>query len=281
MLNLGVMKSTAYPSYLLSTPTGQGLFAAEDVREDTVVEKLEGRVVRYDQIPMKDLRYAFEIDRDRWIVPTSAARFINHSCDPNCYLAENLEVLTLRDVQKGEELTIMYNEITLEAYMKAGSVLPEWDQRRSFDCACGSNKCIGRIDRYVVTIPEDPNSSGVGLGIAPGRGRAMFARRRFSKGEVIERAPVIVIPKEQWPDAEKTVLSDYAFDWGKHDEHAAIALGYISIYNHSYTPNAYLEQELDNLMMEIVALEDIAPGDEITINYNGDPKKRDPLWFTE
>ena len=109
----------------------------------------------------------------------------------------------------------------------------------------------------------------------------MFASRSFSKGELIERAPIIPIDEKKWPNAAKTILSDYAFDWGQKDEHAAIALGYISIYNHSYSPNAQLEQMLDELMMEIIAIKDIRAGEEITINYNGDPEKQDPLWFTE
>ena len=109
----------------------------------------------------------------------------------------------------------------------------------------------------------------------------MFASRKFLKGELIERAPVIPINEKQWPFAEKTILSDYAFDWGEHDEQAAIALGYVSIYNHSYSPNAQLEELLDELMMEVIAIRDIQPGEEVTINYNGDPANQDPLWFTE
>ena len=118
------------------------------------------------------------------------------------------------------------------------------------------------------------------MGVAPGCGRGVFARRRIAKGETIERAPVIVIPEKQWLGLEKSILSQYAFDWGENDEHAAIALGYVSIYNHSYTPNAQLEQLLNELMMEIVALKDIELDEEITINYNGDPENHDPLWFT-
>jgi hypothetical protein len=129
-------------------------------------------------------------------------------------------------------------------------------------------------------VPSDPNSLSVTVGIAPGCGRGIFARRKIAQGETIERAPVIVIPKKQWPDLENSVLSEYAFDWGENDEQAAIALGYVSIYNHSYTPNAQLEQLPNELMMEIVALRDIEPDEEITINYNGDPENRDPLWFT-
>jgi len=107
----------------------------------------------------------------------------------------------------------------------------------------------------------------------------VFARRKIAAGEVIERAPVIVIPTKQWPSVKKTILEDYAFDWGENDEGSVIALGYVSIYSHSYSPNAKLEQLPDELLMEVTALRAIGPGQEITINYNGDPGNRDALWF--
>jgi SET domain-containing protein len=275
------IKSLAYPSYVAHTPIGRGLVAAEDIEEGKVIERLEGRVISFNKIPESEIRDAFELDDDRWITPTSDARHINHSCDPNCYISSKLDVITTRKVLKGEELTIMYNEVTIEKYMSKGSVLPAWDERRSFDCVCGAPKCIGRIDRYVVPIPADPNSRGVRMGIVERHGRGMFASRKFLKGELIERAPIVAIDEKKWPNAAKTILSDYAFDWGEKDEHAAIALGYISIYNHSYSPNAQLEQMLDELMMEIIAIKDIEAGEEITINYNGDPLNQDPLWFTQ
>jgi SET domain-containing protein len=275
------MKTTTYPSHVGETPIGPGLIAEENLEEEAVVEKLEGRVVPYAKVPESDIRNAFEVGDDRWVVPQSNARHLNHSCDPNCYISSNLDVIVLRKVYEGEELTVMYNEVTIETYMKNSAVLPAWDDRRSFDCYCGTPKCIGRIDRYVVPVPADPNASDVRMGTVERRGRAMFAARKFLKGELIERAPVIPINQRQWPSAEKTILSDYAFDWGEHDEHAAIALGYVSIYNHSYTPNAQLEELLDELMMEVVAIKDIQAGEEITINYNGDPESQDPLWFTQ
>jgi hypothetical protein len=275
------MKTTAYPSHVDSTPVGQGLVASENVAEGAVVERLEGRVVPYAKIPDEQIRNAFEIDNDRWMVPQSDARRINHSCDPNCYISSKLDVITLRKVLKGEELTIMYNEVTLEKYMSTGSALPKWDDRRSFDCLCGAPKCLGRIDRYVIPVPSNPNSRGLRMGVVEGHGRGMFATRKFLKGELIERAPIVAIDEKKWPNAAKTILSDYAFDWGEKDEHAAIAMGYISIYNHSYTPNAQLEQMLDELMMEIIAIKDIEDGEQITINYNGDPANPDPLWFTQ
>jgi SET domain-containing protein len=275
------MKTSAYPSHVTSTPIGRGLVATEIVEEGKVVERLKGLVVPYSKIPESEVQNAFEVDDGRWIAPQSAAKYINHSCDPNCYISKKLEVKTLRKVNKGEELTIMYNEVTIEKYMKDGAILPKWDDRRSFDCRCDAPECIGRIDRYVVPVPHDPNSNGVRMGVVEGHGRGMFAARKFMKGELIERAPVIAIDAKKWPSAAKTILSDYAFDWGEKDEHAAISLGYISIYNHSYSPNAQLEQMEDELMMDIIAIKDIGLGEQIMVNYNGEPSNQDPLWFTQ
>ena len=264
-----------------NSQNGQRFITSEDLEDGKVVERLDCRVVPYNKIPEAELRNAFRIDDDRWIIPQSQGRHINHSCDPNCYISSKLDVVARRQIWKGEELTIGYNEVSIDGYMNKGSVLPVWDQRRSFDCQCGAPDCLGRIDRYVVNVPSNPNSRGVQMGVVEKHGRGMFASRRFLKGELIERAPVVVIDEKKWPNAAKTILSDYAFDWGEKDEHAAIAMGYISLYNHSYSPNAQLEQMLNELMMEIVAIKDIEEGQEITINYNGDPANQDPLWFTQ
>ena len=126
---------------------------------------------------------------------------------------------------------------------------------------------------------DNPNSRNAVMGRVRGRGRAIFARRRIAMGEVIERAPVIVLPKKQWPNVKKSILENYAFDWGKNDQDSVIALGYVSIYNHSYSPNAKLEQLTDELLMEVTALKRIEAGQEITINYNGDPDNREAVWF--
>jgi SET domain-containing protein len=78
---------------------------------------------------------------------------------------------------------------------------------------------------------------------------------------------------------EPTTLRDYVFSWGENDEQAAVALGYVSIYNHSYAPNAVYFQAPEYESIEIVALRDIDAGEEIVINYNGEPDDMEELWF--
>ena len=54
------------------------------------------------------------------------------------------------------------------------------------------------------------------------KGRGVFAQKRFVKGEVIETAPVVVIPTEQVKLIDQTVLTNYYYDW--ENQAAAIAL---------------------------------------------------------
>ena len=61
--------------------------------------------------------------------------------------------------------------------------------------------------------------------------------RPIRKGEVIESCPVLVLPAEAVGNDEyKTGLHDYCFAWGRGT--VALVLGYGSLYNHSYKPNA-------------------------------------------
>ena len=115
----------------------------------------------------------------------------------------------------------------------------------------------------------------------PKKGRGVFAASRLACGEIIETAPIILIPAAEWPHIEPTVLALYIYNFGPtaEEEHAAIALGYGSLYNHSYTPNAMYIKSWEEQVIRFVALRDIEPGEEITINYNGSPENQTPTWF--
>ncbi|HMF56032.1 MAG TPA: SET domain-containing protein [Pyrinomonadaceae bacterium] len=111
------------------------------------------------------------------------------------------------------------------------------------------------------------------------KGRGVFACTGFTRGEVIEVSPVIVIPAEQWHHIEPTVLALYIFNFGPQGEHAAIALGFGSLYNHSFSPNAEYVKSWEERLIRFIALRDIEAGEEITVNYNGSPGDRTPIWF--
>ena len=58
----------------------------------------------------------------------------------------------------------------------------------------------------------------------------------------------------------------------------ALALGFGSLYNHSYRPNARYD-DVGRQAKAFTALRDIAAGEEVTVNYNGEPGLRRRVWF--
>ena len=109
------------------------------------------------------------------------------------------------------------------------------------------------------------------------KGRGVFARRTIRMGDVIERVPVLVLPSDDMQDSEEWIgLSGFCFHWGRGT--VALALGYGSLYNHSYHPNARYD-DIGRKTKVYSALREIGPGEEITINYNGDPADQTPVGF--
>jgi uncharacterized protein len=118
---------------------------------------------------------------------------------------------------------------------------------------------------------------GVHVAELPGRGRGIVAERATRAGEVLERAPVIVVPRRDVLPLRGTVLDDYWFWWD--DEHVACALGWASLYNHACPANATFACDVAARALVITAAAPIAAGDEVTINYHGSPDDARPVWF--
>jgi len=108
---------------------------------------------------------------------------------------------------------------------------------------------------------------------APGKGRGVFARVDIPEGTIVERVPLLIVDADELEDSG---LMDYVFIWSK--KTVAIALGYGSIYNHSFVPNARYYDGPGRTKV-FMALRDIQAGEEITVNYNGDPKDRERVEF--
>ncbi len=110
-----------------------------------------------------------------------------------------------------------------------------------------------------------------------GKGRGVFARQAIAEGTVIERVPVLLARLEQMNDSIGcSLLGRYCFL--RNRATVALALGYGSLYNHSYAPNARYDEQAGALMV-FTSIRAIFPGEEITINYNGDPEDQSPVGF--
>jgi SET domain-containing protein len=109
----------------------------------------------------------------------------------------------------------------------------------------------------------------------PGKGRAVYCSERIRPGEVFEVCPVIVVHPPFAKLLDNMPLQNYYFLWD--DDAKAIALGYGSIYNHSFDANAQYQHDVEDLTITFFAIRSIEPHEEICINYNGDFDCKDPV----
>jgi SET domain-containing protein len=102
--------------------SGWGVYAAHPIEEDTRIVEYKGQLVSQAEAWRRELRYLprqriwlFTINT-RWArdaaVGGNAARYINHACNPNCYVdivGRTIWIVASRKIRKGEELTYDYN----------------------------------------------------------------------------------------------------------------------------------------------------------------------------
>ncbi|MFI5155413.1 MAG: SET domain-containing protein [Chitinophagales bacterium] len=110
-------------------------------------------------------------------------------------------------------------------------------------------------------------------------GKGVYTSEDISENSVIEISPVIVMEKEERKLLDQTLLHDYIFEWGIDKKQCCLALGYLSMYNHSYASNCEYEMDYEEKQMTIKAVRFIPAGDELFINYNGDWNDHKPVWF--
>jgi SET domain-containing protein len=133
---------------------GRGVFAARKIRKGTTIIEYRGErttwkkaCLRPDSDPDNPFHtFIFELDGDEVIDAGqrgNAARWINHSCDPNCetYQDEGGRVFieARRKIPPGEELTYDYR-LTYEGRMTR-------KVREAFACRCGTARCKGTMLR--------------------------------------------------------------------------------------------------------------------------------------
>ncbi len=123
------------------------------------------------------------------------------------------------------------------------------------------------------------NNIYVAMSKIPFSGRGVFATHEIQKGEIIETCPFIEIPNEEIESIENSVFINYVYFFGNEKDRMLLALGFGSIYNHKYSPNAMYKIVANKKVIEFSAIKDIKKNDEITVNYNQESPNAKPLWF--
>ncbi|XP_038610227.1 histone-lysine N-methyltransferase 2A [Tachyglossus aculeatus] len=125
---------------------GRGLFCKRNIDAGEMVIEYSGNVIRSILTDKREKYYdgkgigcyMFRIDDSEVVDATvhgNAARFINHSCEPNCYSRvihidgqKHIVIFAMRKIYRGEELTYDYK-------------FPIEDASNKLPCNCGAKKC--------------------------------------------------------------------------------------------------------------------------------------------
>ena len=127
----------------------RAVFTTRAIRAGETIGTYDGDVFTRDQIlaliasgEIRDGVDPLEIGPDLYLRVEGPLLRVNHSCEPNAGLARRCDLVALRDLAAGEEVTCDYatNSSVRNAY-----VMP-------FDCRCGAPSCRRRIGN-LASIP--------------------------------------------------------------------------------------------------------------------------------
>jgi SET domain-containing protein len=137
---------------------GNGVFAVAPLKKGEAVIQYKGRLITHKQADREydggtDTGHTFLFTlNDHYIIDANVdgndARWINHSCSPNCEAAveedddgdprhDKVWIQTLRAIKPGEELTYNYGIVLDEPHTPK--------MKKIWACRCGSPKCTGTL----------------------------------------------------------------------------------------------------------------------------------------
>ena len=129
-----------------------------------------------------------------------------------------------------------------------------------------------RLSASPPALAAFPRHPALRVAELPGKGRGLVGVAPISRGETLEVAPVIPLRRDELGARTDGIFS-YPFDWPEPPYAEAVALGLISLINHSTSPNADWQLDIPNRSIRLFAARDIPAGEEIAIDYGI------PLWF--
>jgi SET domain-containing protein len=124
---------------------GSGVFATRNIRKGSRIVEYLGERKPFKQFHEDDEYYVnlFHVGRGLVIDPSrqgNIARFINHSCEPNCESIDDdgrIYIESIGAIKKGEEITYDY-------HLDLGGAPGRSDKKR-YACRCGSDNCRGTL----------------------------------------------------------------------------------------------------------------------------------------
>lgn len=149
-------RAAARPRFIVkqSKIHGRGIVAARLLKKGERIIEYKGEIISWkeaDRRPSADPNdphhtFLFSLSDGKRVIDANvngnAARWINHSCDPNCETEEDeagnrVFIQAIRDIKRGEELNYDYGLIVDERLTPT--------LKKQHACRCGAKNCRGTM----------------------------------------------------------------------------------------------------------------------------------------
>jgi hypothetical protein len=137
-----------YKQYLKtkSTKTGKGVFTTVKIPANMPIIEMKGDIF-IDKPGHLDHAQVLQVGPNTFLGPSGEVDdYINHSCDPNCYM----HVVGNRAILYSLYVIPANSELTFDYSLTANNEKEDW----TMACNCGSNKCRKEISGFQHLSPE-------------------------------------------------------------------------------------------------------------------------------
>ena len=125
-----------------------GLFAKRPIIKGEIIFIAKGKIIKMKiqkESDSKTYPNAIGIDNQVWLDPFqyNPLRYLNHSCEPNVGIKGKVTFVALRNIKKGEHITLDYSITESDSYWELDGI-----------CACGAKTCRGKI-KSIQYLPQN------------------------------------------------------------------------------------------------------------------------------
>lgn len=167
---------------------GKGVFALERIAQDSEIIAYTGEIISWEEADARhphnpdepNHTFYFALENETVIDGAAGgndARWINHSCEPNCQAFESddgVYISSMRTIRTGEELTFDYALVIDETITD--------ELREEYACHCGSIRCRGTM--LAVPEPDDKGEDAARASVSVhGSGGCAGRKQREKRGK--------------------------------------------------------------------------------------------------
>jgi len=141
-----IVKSSE-PIYVSKSRFGKGVFASRDIKKGELICVMRGKKITTKQLQLVTdqgrniLTDPLQIGKDKYLSLDKPYLYLNHSCQPNAGLKDNVNLLAIENIPKDEEIFYDYSTTWFDGFL----------------CNCNNKNCRKYISDFYTIPPTQRN----------------------------------------------------------------------------------------------------------------------------